>query len=206
MKINWLGILASLMLITLLFNQFTHPPTSWWCLTVGSEDGYLVKADVSPFLIDVTIWGLQIDSPILRYGTLSISLMILATAITMMLGSIFLKKPWAKYLIDFAYLKPALTLIFFIGLLFAISGFTGSSFQSEIPLTGDVEINFHYEDANIQLQTLLPVHTTFSWPFIFAITTAALSIATKIYHDKLCKDIQAQEESHQSHEDAQLSM
>ncbi len=152
----------------------------------------MVKADVSPFLIDVTIWGLQIDSPILRYGTLSISLMLIATAITMMLGSIFINKPWSKYLIDFAYLKPALTLLFFVGILLAVFGFAGPTFKSDISLIGDVDINFLYEDADILIQTFIPIHTTFSLTFIFALATATLSISTKIYHNKLCKDIKTQ--------------
>jgi hypothetical protein len=192
-RINWLGLLSSLMLFLLFFTQFTHQPTPWWSLTIGSEDGSLVQAEVSPFLVNICLWGVPVESPLLRYVPLSLSFMILATIITMVLGSLFMEKPWATYLIDFAYLKPALALLFFGGILFAVLWYTGSIFQGDIPLMGDVNIPFLHEDDHILLQTLLPIHTTFSWPIIVAIPSVVLSITTKIYSDKRCQDMKTQE-------------
>lgn len=189
------------MILTLLLTQFTPSPTPWWSLTIGSEDDSLVKAEVSPFRVNIIVWGVPLESSILQYVTLSLSLMILATALAMLLGSIFIKKPWTNYLIDFAYLKPALSLLFFVGLLFTVLWYTGSTFQTDIPLMGDIHLPFLYEDTHIQLQTLLPVHTTVTWPLLLAIPTAILSILTKIYSNKLCHDMLTQEETHYAHEE-----
>lgn len=181
-KINWFGLAGgiALLFVIILSSVYAVP---WWQLSIGKDFGQL---KISPLNFGATLLGLNMAIPIILVLNLTFMLLFIASAIAMILYSLFPGREYAKNLLGFAYKKPLIILILFVAVLFILffitSSLVGIFGSASIPIAGTTNVNFSPQEGIV---ITIPVTTGFTWNFWFAVMATALCVAARIYHSKI---------------------
>jgi hypothetical protein len=183
--INWFGLAAGIVTLVLLAISLYMP---WWQLTIGEN---LIKVNASPVNTNFGLFGTQFTVPLIWAINLVGILTITACGVIMLIYSLIPTKPYAKHLLGFSYLKPLFIVVsFVVGLIFisAIAGYLGLG----IPLMGSSTVTL---PGNLIMGATISasVSGSFQFSFLLAITAAVLSIAARIYHRQITKNLQKPE-------------
>ncbi|MEM2093564.1 MAG: hypothetical protein QXE16_04700, partial [Candidatus Bathyarchaeia archaeon] len=86
-------------------------------------------------------------------------------------------------LLCFAYKKPLYAVIFFLVGIIAVTLILNLMFSVNMPIHGTAQARLSDPSRGASIE--IPVTTSLQWPFWFAIITAALCVAARLYHKKL---------------------
>ncbi len=177
-KINWLGIAGGALILLLIAISLFIP---WWQLQVGDN---LIKAYVSPLYTNFDFIGNTFTIPLLLALNITSIILLAAGGITILIYAVKPTSPNAKQLLGFGYKKPLYAVITFTITLIIITLVVKSSWGIDIPLIGQTTTTL---PANLTQNTTISVllQAGFQWPYLIAITAAALCIAAKLYHKKI---------------------
>ncbi|MEM0253781.1 MAG: hypothetical protein QXK78_04390 [Candidatus Bathyarchaeia archaeon] len=175
--INWLGLIGGVASIALVV---LSPYIPWWRLTVG-EDLFVVNT--SPFNFNFNFLGSSFTIPVILALNLSSILMLLISGMIMIVYSLNPSKTYSKRLLYFAYKKPMYSVILFLTGIIILTLTLNLMFNFNMPIHGDSQVSI----SNVAQATtiILPVKTSFYWPLWFAILTAIICIAARIYHKNI---------------------
>lgn len=170
--INWLGLIGGFSSILLVVLSFYAP---WWRLTIGED---LLVVNISPFNFNFNFLGVSFIIPVILAINLSSIFMLLVGGIIMIAYSLSPSKTYSKQLLCFAYKKPIYSVILFLAGIIIVNLILNLMFNFNIPIQGDSQVNYVVQAVAV----IIPVKTSFYWPFWFAIATAVICIAARIYH------------------------
>ncbi len=185
-KISLLGIAGGIAALILAAVSLFVP---WWQLSIANG---LAKLNVSPLNINVSLPGYSaITVPLILAITMACALSLIASGVIMLIYATSPLKPYAKRLLGFAYKTPLVLVVVFTVLLFVLTFVAQKAVGLYIPLMGS---------ANLQVpQTLTQnviisaaVSATFLWPYWFAVVTAGLCVAARIFNRKIGPALQKQ--------------
>ncbi len=188
--INWLALITGIFMIALIFAG------PWWQVTAGDR---AMEMAISPFEFNATLAGQSLRSTLTE-------LFLLASKISFLLGGIFLimsslspKSWWTKYLMKFGVMKPFWSVIMLVIMVVAgtvlmnnvVPGFLSSAVGQATGQQSQAQtiINLPYFSGSTQATLALGGQATIStqitlgltWAFWFAVVTAGLGIATRIF-------------------------
>jgi hypothetical protein len=106
----------------------------------------------------------------------------------MLIDSVAPSKPYSKRLLGFGYNKPLVAVILFVVELVALALMVKSVAGFEFPLMGTATIQLP-QNMMQGINVSATISAAFEWPFYFAIATAGLCVAARLYHGKLMKSI-----------------
>ena len=176
-NINLIGIASGVTIIALIITSFFIP---WWQLIVGDA---LIEAKVSPIYTYFNFIGDSFTIPIIWALNIASIITLAVAGIIMLIYSINPTKSYSKQLLNFAYKKPLYSIIFFLlGLILTIYLIT-SVFSFQVPIFGTI---LSIMPTGMTQGAIITVQMSaeFVWPFFMAILAVALSIGTKIYHNR----------------------
>ncbi|MCX8177110.1 MAG: hypothetical protein N3F10_02275 [Candidatus Bathyarchaeota archaeon] len=175
--INWFGIAGGAAAIILIAVSLYTP---WWQLTMGED---FFNVNVSPFNLNFSFLGIAFVIPLILALNLSSLLMLLIGGIIMIIYSFNPSKTYSKKLLCFAYKKPLYAVIFFLVGIIAVTLILNLMFSVNMPIHGTAQARL--SDPSQSATIDIAMKTSFQWPFWFAIVTAALCVAARLYHKKL---------------------
>lgn len=177
-KFNWFALAGGVTTILMIAVSLVYP---WWQLTVGDD---LLTVNVSPVNMNMGFLGTLFTIPFIWALTLVGLLSLLASAIAMLIYSIFPRKSYSMHLLGFGYKKPLYAVLFFIIGLVVTTIICQAVLSLNIPLMGSTTSTLPIPFASgITLTVLLSAG--FQWSFLLAIVAATLCIAARIYHGKV---------------------
>jgi hypothetical protein len=179
-KINWFGLAGGVAIIAVVVFSLGYA-LPWWQLTAGQGNTPFAQANVSPLNFGLSFLGTVIAIPLSWFLNLASILSLVASAIAILIYSFTPEKNYSKHLLGFAYKKPLITLILFVGSLIAVTTLAGMFLPFSLPVTGSTTASLDSEGISISI----PITTTFTWVFWLAIVAAALCIAARIYHKRI---------------------
>lgn len=188
--INWLGVVAGILMIAL---PFFGP---WWVGTVGT--GALVFK-LSPFYLSMSFMGQVITSSLLSLFLLAAEVAIVLGGVFMIIGSVLPERWWSKQLVKFGAMKPLWAIVGLVISLVVISFFINNILPGLLPgilgqsgAAGEVLVQFSLPyitgtgASAIQVGSGITVNApvTFALTPIFwvAVVAAVLGVAARIYH------------------------
>ncbi len=179
-KINWFGLVGGLASLALIGISLYYP---WWRFTLG--DPALIQANVSPLNTNFDLLNNNAMTVPLLWALNMVSILSLgACGVIMVVYSLFPAKSYSMQLLKFSYRKPAYLAGFFVVSLFIFSLIMQSVIGVSVPLMGSETVIVPTSlTQGVELSANLKAE--FLWPFYFAVSCAALSIAARIYHHKL---------------------
>ena len=178
LRINWRGLAGGIVTIIIALTSLLYP---WWQLKIGDS---LVTANVSPVNTNLDVLGKSMTLPLFWAMNITGILTFLLSGIIMIVYSFLPTKAYSKTLLEFSYKKPLYTLIVFMVLLLSATFVIKTFLNLNIPLAGTTNSSFTI--PLVQASTIsMSISTEFQFPFWFAIAAAALSLAAKIYHNKV---------------------
>ncbi len=188
--INWLAMITGIFMVVLIFAG------PWWQVTIGDK---AMEMAISPFEFNATMAGQSLRSTLTE-------LFLLASKISFLLGGIFLilsslspKSWWTKQLMKFGLMKPFWSVIMLvitvvIGTFLinnVLPGFLSSAIGQATGQQAQAQtvINIPYFSGSTQATIALGGQATISTQinlaltgaFWFAVVTAGLGIATRIF-------------------------
>ncbi|MCS7115386.1 MAG: hypothetical protein N0A00_08340 [Candidatus Bathyarchaeota archaeon] len=175
--VNWFGIAGGVAAI-LLIAVSLHTP--WWQLVIGED---FLRVNVSPFNLNFSFLGMAFVIPLILALNISSLLMLLIGGIILIIYSLSPYKAYSKRLLCFAYKKPLYSVIFFLAGIIAVTMILNLMFNISMPIYGTAMVRL--SDATQGATVNVSVTTSFQWPFWFAIVTAVLCVAARLYHKKL---------------------
>lgn len=175
--INWLGIAGGAAAIILIVVSLYTP---WWQLTMGED---FFNVNVSPFNLNFSFLGIPFVIPLILALNLSSLLMLLIGGVIMIIYSLSPSKAYSKKLLCFAYKKPIYSVIFFLVGIIIVIIMLNLMFGVNMPIHGTAQAMLSDPSQGASVNIL--VATSFQWPFWFAIITAGLCVAARLYHKKL---------------------
>ncbi len=177
-KVNWFGLAGGVTTILMIVASMVYP---WWQLTVGDD---LLTINASPVNMNLGFMDTSLTIPFIWALTLVGILSLLASAIAMLIYSIFPRKSYSMHLLGFGYKKPLYTVLFFVIGLVAATMICQAVLSFNIPLMGSTTNTLPIPFASgITLTVLLSAG--FQWSFWLAIVAAGLCLAARIYHKKV---------------------
>ena len=187
-KINLLGIAGGIAALILATVSLFVP---WWQLSIANG---LVKLNVSPLNINVSLPGYSgITVPLIWAITMACSLSLIASGIIMLIYAASPLKPYAKRLLGFAYKTPLVLVVVFTVLLFVLTFVAQKAVGLYIPLMGSANLQVPQQlTSNVIIS--VTVTATFLWTYWFAVVTAGLCVAARIFHRKISPTLQKQTE------------
>ncbi len=177
-KINPIGIAGSmLLLITLYLSVFYG--CYWWEMTVGEGAGFL---GVSALNYEVNILGTPVRAEILYFINMIAQLLFVESAITMFIYSLLPSRGFSENLMKFAYLKPMITLLFFIiSLLMLLIPLPATLLNKTLPIIGEEIISVNI--MNISLN--IPLRAGFTITFWLTVIASLLCALAPVYHKEM---------------------
>lgn len=177
-RFNWFALAGGVTTLLMIAVSLVLP---WWQLTVGDN---LITINASPVNMNMGFLGTLFTIPFIWALTLVGILSLLASAIAMLIYSIFPRKSFSMHLLGFGYKKPLYAVLFFIIGLVATTMICQAVLNFTIPLMGSATSTLPIPFASgITLIVLLSAG--FQWSFWLAVVAAALCIAARIYHGKV---------------------
>lgn len=176
-EINWFGLGGSIATFALVILSLVYA-SPWWQLAIGQE---LVYVNLSPLNFNVNLFGTTILIPLLWFINLAFLLSFIACAVALLIYSIIPKRGYSESLLNFAYKRPLVALIFFLIFLFAGAALIGMFLKFSIPIMGSTTTFMSMGEMTIRL----PITAGFTWTFWLAVAAAVLCIAAKIYHRRI---------------------
>jgi hypothetical protein len=179
-KFNLLGLASSFLLF---YTALSNNP--WWTIYGGVGDERTFSAEVSPFSISVEVLGKPVIVPMLFYLTMAARLSILLAAVTTLLGSLLIKRPWSKPLIS---LRGLLLPVFFLAGLFVTLNLASSYANASIPLIGRSTIEYTINYGGLRIDTETAVEAALTQEYWIALTAGMLSGLAKSVHGRTAAD------------------
>jgi hypothetical protein len=185
-KINLLGIAGGIAALILAAVSLFVP---WWQLSIGNG---FAKLNLSPLNINVNLPGYSgITVPLIWAITMACSLSLIASGIIMLIYAASPLKPYAKRLLGFAYKTPLVLVVIFTVLLFVVTFVAQKAVGLYIPLMGSSNLQVPQSLTSNAIISVA-VSATFLWAYWFAVVTAGLCVAARIYHRKISPPLQKQ--------------
>ncbi|MGD0405183.1 MAG: hypothetical protein ABSB10_00820 [Candidatus Bathyarchaeia archaeon] len=179
-KINLLGIAGGIAALILAAVSLFVP---WWQLSIANG---LAKLNVSPLNINVSLPGYSgITVPLIWAINMACALSLIASGIIMLIYATSPLKPYAKRLLGFAYKTPLVLVLVFTVLLFALTLVAQKAVGLNIPLMGSANLQVPQTLTSQNAIISVAVSATFLWTYWFAVVTAGLCVAARIYHRKI---------------------
>jgi hypothetical protein len=177
-KFNWFGLAGGATTILMIVASLFYP---WWQLTVGDD---LLTLNISPVNMNMGFLGTSLTVPFIWALIIVGVLGLLASAIAMLIYSLFPRKPYSMHLMGFGYKKPLYAVLFFVIGLVATTMICQAILDFNIPLMGSTTSTLPLPFASgITMNVLLSAG--FQWSFWLAVVAAALCIAARLYHKKV---------------------
>jgi len=185
-KINLLGIAGGIAALILAAVSLFVP---WWQLSIA--DGF-AKLNVSPLNTNVSLPGYSaVTVPLIWAITMACALSLIASGIIMLIYATSPLKPYAKRLLGFAYKTPLVLVVVFTVLVFALTFVAQKAVGLNMPLMGSANLQVPQSlTSNVIIS--VAVSATFLWAYWFAVVTAGLCVAARIYHRKISPPLQKQ--------------
>jgi hypothetical protein len=183
-KVNWPGVIAGALVIALPFLG------TWWQFMLGTE---AVTMSLSPFGVEMSIFGEAISSPLFWWVCLGIKLGVVYLGVLLMAGSVLsFSERYAAIAEQFVHLSARKLLwlvVAFVAMLLIVivlmnqsSGMFGLPFQLQLPyLVGKSSVSAGVE--GMRLATAISMN--FTQAFAVAVLAAALGIVARVYQKKL---------------------
>ena len=176
-EVNWPGLAcsfgaAALVLLSVLYGA------AWWRVLIGDGVG---QAEISPLDFRMSLVGVSVEVPIIRFLNVGSRLILVACAVVMFVYSVMARRSFSGYLLGFAYKKPLLLLGFFAVTLVVSTLYVEAFFGVYVPLMGTVNVLVSEGGTTAKV----PVSTSFTWVFWLAVATAVLAMVAKIYDLKV---------------------
>jgi hypothetical protein len=177
-RINWIGVIAGILMIAL---PFAGP---WWRVTVGTG---ALEAATSPFGVNITALGQPVESTLTRYICLGVSLLVIIAGLFLLLASLLPDRWWSKRLMRFGSTRVLWMVILFLVLITLMALVANKLLVGMVPelegfsvpyISGSTTSTLHVNDVTVTL----PITLSLAWPFAMAILTAILALAARIYH------------------------
>jgi len=174
-KINPIGIISG---ISILFLPLAG---HWWVFGVGD----LFILNISPFDVSILIAGDKISSPLFFWLTKVLTVIILISGISMIIGSVSLDKWYGPLLVKFSSLK-VLRLVISTGVAMILvlpalgnnlNNYMDIPFDIDIPVQGESTIT--YKDENLYLK--MNIFSEFTNSFFFACFVGLTGAASRLY-------------------------
>jgi len=193
-RINWLGVVAGALTLTLPFMG------TWWRLTLGMD---AVTMLMSPFGVEMSFFGEEtIISPLFWWFCLGLKLGVVYLGVLLLLGSVLSisdrRAAIAEHLVRFSARKLLWLVVAFVAALVIVITLVNQSseifgsligdipfqLQSDLPyLSGEGGITGGSEDRSMYLS--IPIFMELTRAFAMAVLAAALGIASRIYPKRL---------------------
>ncbi len=183
-RINLPGVIAGLLTIALPFLG------TWWSFMLGT--GAVVMA-ISPFGVEVSIFGEAMSSPLFWWLLLGLKLGVLYLGMLLLTGSVLpvsnRRAAIAELFVQFSARKLlwlvvafVAALLIFIVLVNHLPGMLGLPFQLQLPyLMGSSSFSTGIEGV----QLTIPIFMGFTRAFAIAVIAAVLGIAAWFYQRRL---------------------
>ena len=183
-KINLLGIVGGIAALILAAVSLFVP---WWQLSIA--DGF-AKLNVSPLSINVSLPGYSgVTVPLIWAITTACALSLIASGIIMLIYATSPLKPYAKRLVGFAYKTPLVLVVLFTVVLLIVIFVAQKAVGIYIPLMGSANLQVPQSiTSNVIIS--VAVTATLLWTYWFAVVTAGLCVAARIYHRKIAPALQ----------------
>jgi len=176
-SINWVGVVAGILMITL---PFAGP---WWRLTIGTG---AVDVAISPFNINMTAFGQPIESTLVRYVCFGVTLTVIIAGLFMLSASLLPERWWSKRLIRFGAMKVLWMIVFFI-VMIALMALVVNKFLVgmepklsgfSVPyISGSTISTLTMEDVTVTMS----ITASLTGAFTLAVVVAILGVGTRIY-------------------------
>jgi len=176
-EVNWPGLACSLGAVALVLLSVLYR-AAWWCVLIGDGVG---QAEISPLDFRMSLVGVSVEVPIIRFLNVGSRLTFVACAVVMFVYSVMARRSFSRYLLGFAYKKPLLMLGFFAVMLVVSALYVEAFFGVYVPLMGTVNVLVSEGGTTAKV----PVSTSFTWVFWLAVATAVLALVAKIYDLKV---------------------
>jgi hypothetical protein len=177
-KFNWFGLAGGATTILMIVASLFYP---WWQLTVGDD---LLTLNISPVNMNLGFLGTSLTVPFIWALIIVGILGLLASAIAMLIYSLFPRKSYSMHLLGFGYKKPLYAVLFFVIGLVATTMICQAVLDFNIPLMGSTTNTLPIPFASgITISVLLSAG--FQWSFWLAVVAAGLCIAARLYHRKV---------------------
>ena len=183
-KINLLGIVGGIAALILAGVSLFVP---WWQLSIANG---FAKLNVSPLSVNVSLPGYSgVTVPLILAINMACALSLIASGIIMLIYATSPLKPYAKRLVGFAYKTPLLLVLVFTVLLFVVIFVAQKAVGISIPLMGSGILQVPQSiTSNVIIS--VAVSATLLWTYWFAVVTAGLCVAARIYHRKIAPALQ----------------
>jgi hypothetical protein len=183
-KINLLGIVGGIAALILAAVSLFVP---WWQLSIA--DGF-AKLNVSPLSINASLPGYSgVTVPLIWAITTACAFSLIASGIIMLIYATSPLKPYAKRLIGFAYKTPLVLVVLFTVVLLIVIFVAQKAVGTNIPLMGSAILQVPQSiTSNVIIS--VAVTATLLWTYWFAVVTAGLCVAARIYHRKIAPALQ----------------
>lgn len=171
--INWLGLAAAVgMLILPLL------PSPWWQVDIGGA----AEAGISPFVVDMVVFGERVTIPLLPYVLLGAKLTMIVAGVALLLASLAPVRWWSKRVFGFGYKRApemVISLVAFLTVGALLSGYLLKGMS--LPLIAGATTST-IEVGGVALT--VPITAWLTSTFWLAVGIAVLAIAARIYHRK----------------------
>src|SRR3972149_358657 len=114
-RINWFGLAGGVTIFLAIVASLFVP---WWQLTIGDD---LVSAKISPLSTNFNVLGTAFTIPLIWVLNIVGLLSMVLSGVAMLIYSIVPTKSYSNQLLSFGYKKPLFTVLFFVGVLFALT-------------------------------------------------------------------------------------
>lgn len=183
-KVNWPGVIAGMFIVALPFLGM------WWKFMLGT--GAVIMA-VSPFGVEMSIFGETISSPFFWWFCLGLKLGVMYLGVLLITGSVLsVSEQYAAIAKLFVRISASkllwLVVAFVVMLLIVIvlvnqsSGMLGLPFQLQLPyLVGRSSVSAGVEGMRVSSQ----IYMELTKAFAVAVVAAALGIVSWIYQKRL---------------------
>ena len=183
-KINLLGIAGGIAALILAAVSLFVP---WWQLSIA--DGF-AKLNVSPLNTNVSLPGYSaVTVPLIWAINMACALSLIASGIIMLIYATSPLKPYAKRLLGFAYKTPLVLVVLFTVFLFVITFVAQKAVGIDIPLMGSASLQVP-QTITQNVIISVAVSATLLWTYWFAVVTAGLCVAARIFHRKIAPALQ----------------
>jgi len=171
--INWLGAAAAagMLVLPLL-------PWPWWQVSIGGA----AEAGISPFVVDMVVFGERVSIPLLPYVLLGAKLTMFAAGIALLLASVAPDRWWSKRVFAFGYKRApemVVTLVAFLALGALLSGYLLKGLSLPL-IAGEATSTVQMGGVTMTI----PITAWLTSTFWLAVAIAALAVAARVYQRK----------------------